>query len=234
MSWLESLKAMPGDGFTPRQYVEGGRSYGESLSGGARTEAYEIPGVAVGYVGMDTGPWFQGKKAQTYDTEGRLTGEFEIPEFKADIGEKLAIGLIAAIAAAGAYSAFTGGVSGSASGAVASGQAGPVLSKAALDGTTAFGANSVAGAYSLAGTGAAAAGSAGAASAGGSLSGALGSIKTALGIATAAGGLTGGGTSPGGSTPYTTTTTTQTTPTGVNPLVWLAGAAVLAVALLGG
>ncbi len=236
--WLQGIQSAPSSdpGFAPRVYREGGRVYTESISGQSKSESAEIPGVTVGYVGTEDGPWYPGKLAQLYDLNGNLTSEFVIEDpNKRDIGEMLALGIIGSIATAGLLNAV-GGLGGSAAGGVTGGvtQAGPTLSKAVLDGTTAFGANSIPGAYNLAGAGAGAAGAAGIASSGGgigaTLSSALGTVKTALGITSAVGGLTGsGGATGSGQTPMPTgpTIAPPGTVAGIDPLWLLAGAAVV-------
>lgn len=232
--WLQGIQAAPTNapGFTPRVYREGGRIYTESISGSTRTDAAEIPGVTVGYVGTEDGPWYQGKLAQTYDLNGNLTGEFEVEDFKArDLGEMLALGIIGGIATAGALQ-FANGL-GSAAGGVT--QAGPTLSKAALDGTNIFGANSIPGAYNVAGTAATAGGIASSGGGiGNTLQNALGTVKTALGITTAVGGLTGAA-AGNGQTPMPTgpaITPDPGTVAAIDPLWLLAGAAVVVFVLM--
>ena len=90
-----------------------------------------------------------GQNFQKYSANGSDggTGQFQNPN-KMDIGTMIALGLITG-GAAGAFSGGLGGINGIGASAGAGGANGGVLSKAALDGTTAFGANSVPGAYEL-------------------------------------------------------------------------------------
>ena len=105
---------------------------------------------AQGIYGYDPSHAGTGQSYDRYGADGTAMGQdnFQNPN-KMDIGTMIALGLITG-GAAGAFSGGLGGVGGF--GATATGGAnGGVLSKAALDGTTAFGANSVPGAYELGG-----------------------------------------------------------------------------------
>lgn len=126
MSWLTAIQAAGSarPGFAPATFADAaaGRVYVETLSGGAITDAYELPGQTVGYVGAEAGAWYSGKKAQVYDTAGNQTSEFTVEDpNKRDIGGTLVILMIAAMAAAGALATTGGGAAGAAPGAAGSG-----------------------------------------------------------------------------------------------------------------
>lgn len=160
MAWLDVMRSRdPGgsgydnftytDPATGRLYVP---VYQVTSASGAEGDTVR---TLTGYVGTDYGPWFKGKRATVYSTSGAELSTFEISDpNKKDIGGMIVLMAIGAMTAYAAWAAFGPAAMGTAEGTTSAATAeslanGPILSKAALDGTTAFGANSVAGAYDL-------------------------------------------------------------------------------------
>lgn len=196
------------------------------------------------YDKLPVGQSYARKPYAVVDPAGNVTGSGVFPD---DIGAdgwldrfvQVALVVGGGLVVGSAALATAGGGAGAGGAVAATGGelAGPTLSKAALDGTTIFGANSVAGAYEIsavtaagASSGAASAVSAAASSGGSLVSTILGGAKAALGLGASAAALaaktSGGGAAQvwPGSTPDPQT---YGATGGGNATLWIVGGAVL-------
>lgn len=219
-SRAEEVPAAGGMRYNPatgRNYIA---RYGDAgLSGYGAEGGDWLTGPPTGYLSWDPtsnrdnqGPYL------IHDVDGNVIGRGNFT--KAQNIERLALTYGAALAAFGfGGNALLGG-------STTTGATG-TLSKAALDGTTAFGANSVAGAYEL-GTLASTAASSTAASIGATIKSIPGLVKSAGPLLSSLGLASGAAASP-----QTARVATTQTGDGINPL-WLIGGAVAAYLLLKG
>lgn len=183
MNGLQPVEGNPGLFFDPssQRYV-----YPDQV-GTIQNGEYTVNQTPIGYAQFDQGALRSNRGGYDYYGDD---GSVRRGQLTPEKGNKFGLTALAALGGLGALAG--GGLLGSAAGA---GEGAGALSKAALDGTTIFGANSVPGALSLGGAALPAA--AGAAPAGGGLlSGLTGSLPGGLGslgglASTALGGLLG-------------------------------------------